>query len=141
VYGENMMSRTRFLEWQKRFKEGGENVNATMIVFFNIRSVIMIEWVPEGQTVNRKYYLEVLTKLRERVRKKRWDLCKKKSCILHQNHALAHNALAVKQFLADKCIPVLQGPLYSPVLAPCDFSLFPKVKSALKGTHLSLSMT
>jgi len=29
---------------------------------------------------------------------------------------------------------VLDHPPYSPDLAPCDFYLFPKVKSALKGT-------
>jgi hypothetical protein len=34
--------------------EGRENVKAMMIVFFNIRGVIMIEWVDEGQTVNQK---------------------------------------------------------------------------------------
>jgi hypothetical protein len=50
------------------------NMKAMTIIFFNIRGVIMIEWVPEGQTVNQKYYLEVLTKLRERVRKKRLEL-------------------------------------------------------------------
>jgi hypothetical protein len=54
--------------------DGRENVKEMMIVFFNIRSVIMIEWVPEGQTVNRKYYLEFLTKIQERVRKKRSDV-------------------------------------------------------------------
>ncbi|GFS71034.1 FLJ37770-like protein [Trichonephila clavipes] len=32
-------------------------------------------------------------------------------------------------------IPVLEHPPYSPDLAPCDFYLFPKVKSALKGTR------
>jgi hypothetical protein len=120
--------------------EARENVKAMMIVFFIIRGVIMIKWVPQGQTVNQKYYLEVLTKLSERVRKKRSDLWKKKSWILHQDNAPAHNALAVKQFLADKCIPVLQHPVYSLDLAPCDFYLFPKVKNVLKGTHLSLSM-
>jgi hypothetical protein len=41
----------------------------------------------------------------------------------------------MKQFLADKRIPVLDHPPYSPDLAPCDFYLFPKVKSALRGTH------
>jgi hypothetical protein len=46
-------------------------VKAMVIVFFDIRDVIMNEWVPQGQTVNQKYYLELLTKLRERVRKKR----------------------------------------------------------------------
>jgi hypothetical protein len=40
-------------------------VKAMIIVFFDIRGAIMIEWVPEGQTVNQKYYLEVLTKLQK----------------------------------------------------------------------------
>lgn len=31
-------------------------------------------------------------------------------------------------------IPVLEHPLYSPVLSPSDFLLFSKVKSVLKGT-------
>jgi hypothetical protein len=34
--------------------EGREHVKA-VIIFFNMRGVIMIEWVPEGQTVNQKY--------------------------------------------------------------------------------------
>jgi transposase len=62
-------------------------------------------------------------------------LWKKKAWILHQDNASAHNALAVKQFLAHKYIPVLEQPPYSPDLAPCDFYLCPKLKSALKGTH------
>jgi hypothetical protein len=36
---------------------------ARMIVFFDIRGVIMIEWVPEGRTVNQKYKLEAPTEL------------------------------------------------------------------------------
>jgi hypothetical protein len=61
-------------------------------------------------TVNQKYNLEVLTKLREWVRKKRPELWKKKSWILREDNAPAHKAVAVKQFLADKCIPVLEQP-------------------------------
>jgi hypothetical protein len=49
-----------------------------MIVFVNIGGGIMIAWVAEGQTVNQKYYLEVLTKLRKRVRKKMPGMLKKK---------------------------------------------------------------
>jgi hypothetical protein len=63
-------------------------------------------------------------------------LWKNKSWILHQDNAPAHKALALKQFLADNCIPVLQYPLYSLNLDPCDFYLFPKLKNASKGTHL-----
>jgi hypothetical protein len=64
---------------------------------------------PEGQTVNQKYYSEVLFKLRERVRNKRQELWKKKQWIL-----------------AHKCIPVLEHPAIQ-----YQFE-FPKVKSALK---------
>jgi hypothetical protein len=74
--------------------------------------------------------LEVLTKLREGVRKKTQELWKKKSWVLHQDNAPAHNALAVKQFLADKRISMPE-----PDLAPRDLYLSPKVKSALKTTH------
>lgn len=105
------------------------------IVFFDIKGVIMIKWVPQGQTVNQKYYIEVLTKLREWVRKRRPDLWENNSWLLHQDNAPAHNAISVRQFLANKRITVLEHSPYFLDLAPCDFYLFPKVKSALKGTH------
>ncbi|GFV41538.1 mariner Mos1 transposase [Trichonephila clavipes] len=50
------------------------------------------------------------------------------SWILHQDKAPAHNALSVKRYLADKRTPVLEH-------VPYDFFLFPKIKSALKGTR------
>jgi histone-lysine N-methyltransferase SETMAR len=85
--------------------------------------------VPEGQTVNQVYYKEVLIILHERVRRKRPEIWKKGSWILHHDNAPAHNALSVKTFLAMHKIPVLEHPSYSPDLAPCDFLLFPKIKS------------
>jgi hypothetical protein len=44
----------------------------------------------------------------------------------------------MKQFLVDKCIPVLElpHPLHNSLyIAPCELYLFPKVKSVLKGTN------
>ncbi|KAJ8950203.1 hypothetical protein NQ318_003194 [Aromia moschata] len=84
----------------------------------------------EGQTVNQIYYLNVLATLRER--KKRPKLCKNKLWILHQDNAPAHNVLSVKRYLGP---PVLEHAPYSPDVAPCDFFLFPKIKSALKRTR------
>jgi histone-lysine N-methyltransferase SETMAR len=55
--------------------------------------------------------------------------------ILHQDNEPAHNALSVKQFLANKNITVMEHPPHSPDLASCDFYLFPKIKLVLKGTH------
>ncbi|KAL4089251.1 hypothetical protein QTP88_024309 [Uroleucon formosanum] len=96
--------------------------------------IIFVEWVPSGQTVNQYYYKEVLIKLRERVRKKRPDLWKN-GWVLHQDNAPAHSAFSIQRFLTEKKMSVLQHPPYSPDLAPCDFFLFPKIKSFLKGTH------
>jgi hypothetical protein len=70
----------------------------------------MIEWGTEGPMANQNYHLEVLSKLRKQVGKKRLELWKKKSQIPHEDNAPAHNALAMKLLLADECIPVLEHP-------------------------------
>jgi len=67
---------------------------AMLNVFFDIQSIVMAEWVPSGQTVYQQYYIEVLTKLRERVRRKRPEL-RRNGWILHQDNAPDHNALSV----------------------------------------------
>jgi hypothetical protein len=45
----------------------------------------------------------------------------------------AHTALSVQRFLAAKNMAVVPHAPYSPDLAPCDFFLFPRMKSKLKG--------
>ena len=81
-----------------------------------------MDWVPEGQTVNQVYY-KVLTNLRERVRRRRPEMCKNGSWVLHHDKAPAHNALSVKTFLTKNKITVLEHPPYSPHLAPCESEL------------------
>jgi len=56
------------------------------------------------------------------------------SWVLHQVDAPAHKVLSVEMFLTKHKITILEYPLYSPDLAPCDFFLFPEIKSVLKGT-------
>jgi len=45
-----------------------------LIVFFDIRGIVMAERVRSGQTVNQQYYIEILTKLLESVKRKRQEL-------------------------------------------------------------------
>jgi transposase len=68
------------------------------------------------------------------VRRKRPEMWKKGSWILHHDNAAAHKSLYVKTFLTKHKNPVLKHPPYSPDLTPCDF-FFPKSKSALKGAR------
>ncbi|KAL4092164.1 hypothetical protein QTP88_026717 [Uroleucon formosanum] len=131
---QSMHWRTPTSPRMKKARMSKSKFKAMLIVFFDIKGIIFVEWVPCGQTVNQYYYKEVLIKLRERVRKKRPDLWKN-GWVLHQDNAPAHSAFSIQRFLIEKKISVLQHPPYSPDLAPCDFFLFPKIKSFLKGTH------
>ena len=69
-------------------------------------------WVPEGQTFNQVCYKEVLTNLRERVRRRRRrpEMWKNGSWVLHKDNAQAHIALSVKTFLTKHKITVLEHP-------------------------------
>jgi len=108
-----------------------------LLTFFDIKGIVHCEFVPTGQTVNQVYYLEVLERLYEKVRRKRPKLSANNSWILHYDNAPAQTALSVREFLATKQITVLEHPAYSPELAPNDFFLFPKIKEILKGRHFN----
>jgi len=63
----------------------GSKFKAMLIVFFDMQDIVMAEWVPSGQTVNQQYYSEVLTKLRESVRRKGAELWRN-GWILHRDN-------------------------------------------------------
>ena len=67
------------MHWRSPQSPREKKFKAMMIVFFDIRGVIYIDWVPEGQTVNQVYYKNILTTLRERVRRRRPDMWKNAS--------------------------------------------------------------
>jgi hypothetical protein len=100
--------------------------------FFYIKGVLHHEFSCQGQTVNRWYYLEVLKRLRENVRRKRPQLWKNNYGFLHHDNVPAHALLLIRDFLANTNTTVLPQPPCSPDLPPSDFFLFPKLKSTLK---------
>ena len=48
--------------------------------------VVHHEFLPQGRTVNKEYYLEVMRRLRENIRQKCTELWKNQSWILHQDN-------------------------------------------------------
>jgi hypothetical protein len=99
---------------------------------FNIRAIVHHEFVPEGQTMNSEFCCIVLRRLREDIQQKRPELWCAGNWLLHDDNAPSHRALITCEFLTHKGIITLPHPPYSPGLAPCDFSLFPKIKLQLK---------
>jgi hypothetical protein len=87
------------------------------------------EYTSLGQTVNKGYYQKVLRHLRDAV------LCKRQ---LHHDNPPTHSSHLIQDFLAKHGIlQVCQAP-YSPDMAPCDFWLFPRLKTLLKGFHFDI---
>lgn len=74
--------------------------------------------------------------LRESIRKKRPDVWRNNSWILHHYNVPAHTSFVVKEFLAKNMITVFEHPPYSPDLDPCDFFLFDRSKNPMRGDYL-----
>ena len=53
---------------------------------------------------------------------------------LHHNNVPTHSIHVIKGFLVKNNMALVQQPPYSPDLAPCNFWLFPKLKTMLKGS-------
>ena len=117
----------------KKARQVRSNVKVLLRVFSDCRGVVHLEFLPQGRTVNKEYYLQVIRNLREAIRQKRPDLWKNKNWLLHHDNARAHTSLLVRKFLAKNNTLMMMQPPYSPDLAPCDFFLFPRLKRPMKG--------
>ena len=58
------------------------------------------EFIPEGKTVNKEMYTDILRRLRDAVRRKRRQKWKKIRRFLLLDNATAHRSLLVKGFFA-----------------------------------------
>ena len=74
-----------------------------LVCFFDHKGIVRYEFIAQVQAVNQQCYLEVLTRLRESVLRKRPGLWPDK-WILHHDNAPAHDALRVCEFLAKNSI-------------------------------------
>jgi len=101
--------------------------------FFYSKGIVHKEFVPPGQTVNQTFYLQVPERFRNRDVRVRREISN--TWFLRHDKAPSHTSFAVWEFLAQHNITTLSHPPYSPDLAPCDFFLFPKLKTHLKGHH------
>ena len=99
-----------------------------MILFFDSTGMIYMHWVPSGQTVNNKYYVEVLREFRKRFLGKTPALFKSAQWHFDQDNGPDHNSILVTDYLTKMGISTVPHPPYRQDLAPCDFWLFPKLR-------------
>ncbi|KAG5321417.1 MOS1T transposase, partial [Pseudoatta argentina] len=139
VYGSQCLGRTAVFEWHKRFLEGRETLeddkkSGRPIL---VRTPEMIEKVRDFVANNRNASLIMIEEAlninsRETIRTILHEYRDPDDWSLLHDNAPSHTSLIVRQCLARNHVSVLNHPPYSPDLAPCDFSLFPKLKLELK---------
>ena len=111
---------------------------AMITVFFDEDGVIFSEYLPPRETVNVDYYCSVLRRLKEDIRRKCPALWGRRpdgyrEFYLHHDNAPPHTAAITLGLIGLSRIDMVPHPPYSPDLAPCDFFLFPRLKSGLRG--------
>jgi len=92
-------------------------------IFWDQDGIILIDYLPKGQTVNAEYYSSLLVQLKDTSKEKRRGKFTKGVLFLHDN-ASAHRPLATQKkqaYLGFQCLDHLP---YSPDLAPSDYHLF-----------------
>ena len=98
-------------------------------LFFDSQGIAHKECVPPGQTVSQTFYREVLERHWKRVARVLPGIAY--TWMLHHDNAPCHTSVSINEFLAEKDIPVVPQPPYSPDLIPCDLFLFPRLKNHL----------
>ncbi|UYV67987.1 hypothetical protein LAZ67_5002717, partial [Cordylochernes scorpioides] len=72
VYGYGVETKAQSSQWKllheprpKKARQVRSNVKVLLTVFFDCRGVVHHEFLPQGRTVNKNYYLQVMRNLRE----------------------------------------------------------------------------
>ena len=80
-YGYDPETKQQSSQWKsassprpKKARQVQSNVKNMLICFFDIKGLVYFEFVPQGQTVNQRFYLAVLKRLHDAVRRKRPEL-------------------------------------------------------------------
>jgi len=102
-----------------------------LVISFDFEDTAQQASVYPSQIVNQHFYQEVMQCLRDQVCWKCLEWWQNHDWLIDHDIVPAHMALRVQQFLATKNMAVVPNTPYSPDMAPCDFSLFPRMKVQL----------
>ncbi|KAJ4450280.1 hypothetical protein ANN_01700 [Periplaneta americana] len=99
-------------------------------VFWDRKGILLIDFLPRGETVNADHYCETLRKLRRAIQNKMCGMLTAGVVLLHDN-ARPHTARRTAAVLTKFGWELFVHPPYSPDLAPSDFHVFLHLKKFL----------
>jgi histone-lysine N-methyltransferase SETMAR len=101
-------------------------------VFWDRKSVLIVEFFFQGSTINTGVYCDTLKKVRHAIQNKRHGMLSRGIVMLHDN-ARPHTAATTQGFIATFSREQFDHSPYSPDLAPSDFHVFLYLKTFLGG--------
>jgi hypothetical protein len=101
-------------------------------VFGDKQGILLIDWLPQGATVNSNTYCDIVTHLHCRIQQWRKSKWAKKVFLLHDN-AHPHLSKETRAQLDELGYTFHSHPPYFQDLAPSDYALFDKMKMPLRG--------
>ncbi|KAJ4451603.1 hypothetical protein ANN_03072 [Periplaneta americana] len=113
-----------------RFKTAPSTGKVMVTVFFDSEGLLLVDIMPHGTKINSDAYVATLKELQARVSRVRPHRDYQDVLLLHDNARLHVSHKTTDQFRKLGWTT----PKHPPVLAPCDYHLFSKLKKSLHGT-------
>ena len=127
-------SKQQSLHWKhtgwpkrKKFKQTFSTRKIMCTVFWDRQGVLLVEFLPQGTTINSAVYCETLKKLRRAIQNKSRGMLSSTILMLHDN-ARPHSAAQTQDFITSFKWEQMDHPPYSPDTAPSDYHLFLHLK-------------
>jgi [histone H3]-lysine36 N-dimethyltransferase SETMAR len=134
-------SKQQSMEWRhslsptrKKFKTTLSARKIMCTVFWDRQGILLVEFLPKGQTINAQRYCQTLRKLRRAIQNRRRGMLSQGLVLLHDN-ARPHTAGVTQNLIQQFGWEQFDYPPYSPDLAPSDYHLFLHLKRDFGGRH------
>jgi len=101
-------------------------------VFWDRKGVLLVDFLPQGSTINAGVCCDTLKKLHHTIQNKRHGMLSRGVVMIHDN-THPHTAAATQNLIMTFGWEQFDHPFYSPDLVPSDFHLFLHLKSFLAG--------
>jgi hypothetical protein len=141
IYSYDPETKQRSLQWtnpqsprSKKVRQFRSSTKSMLIAFFffGVNGIAHSESVPPNTADNSDVYGDVLSLLKENVRRKRPELWRNHNWLLRHDNAPAHTSLTATELVTNNNMVIIPHPPYSP-----DLVLFHKLKMKLKGQCLT----
>ena len=99
-------------------------------IFWDRQGVLLVEFLPQGITINSAVYCEMLKKLRRAIQNKRRGMLSA-TILLLQDNAQPHSAAQIQDLITSFKWEQMDHHPYGPDLAPSDYHLFLHLKKFL----------